>query len=357
MRRLCRRRVARVVSKTMQKIYTPEHILFLEKNIKGRSFADLTKLFNRRFRLSVTCSSLKNFCHKNGFKSGFRPKIGWCWNKKYLPVHCRWLKKNVPGHHYSEILPAFNQRFGFSITDHNLASLCKRLGIQTGFSGCFQKGHVTHNKGKKGYCSPGSEKGWFRPGHSGYKKNVRAVGSERITVDGYVEVKVSDKPQVTQRLWRMKHVVIWEREHGPVPKGHVVVFLDKNKMNFALDNLYMVSRQVHSIMCHMNWYTENKKITSAYLATALNMNAVANLKRKSFDIVKNKKMVIISNTGSKYVIAEIIDKKGKKKYVAVRKTKNGLCRMYSKKIKQKATIEEAQRDLYDYALHRGWQRI
>lgn len=42
--------------------------------------------------------------------------------------------------------------------------------------------------------------------------------------------------------WRMKHILIWEKEHGPVPKTHSVLFLDQNKGNFSLDNLKLVSK-------------------------------------------------------------------------------------------------------------------
>jgi len=343
----------------MRKIYTPQRIMFLKQNVKGRSMADLTKLFNRRFRLSATATAIKACCGKHGLKSGFKPRPTW--NVKYLPKHIRWLEKNIPGHHYADVLPVFNKRFGFSLTVIHLASLCKRVGIQTGFTGYFPKGNVPVNKGKKGYYFAGSEKGWFRPGHPGYKYKERPVGSERITVDGYVEVKISDKPTSTnrerQRRWRMKHVVIWERENGPLPKGHCIIFLDKNKMNFALDNLFLVSRQVHSVMCHMNWYTDDKKTTSAYLAIAMNTNATQELKRKTFDMVKNKKLVVLSRSGTKYVIAEIIVR-GQKKYCGVRKDKNGeLHRMVSPKIKARATKKEAEKDLQEYAKMRGWQRI
>lgn len=46
----------------------------------------------------------------------------------------------------------------------NFNALCKRKGWLTGRTGQFFKGQVSHNAGKKGFCPPGSEKGWFKAG-------------------------------------------------------------------------------------------------------------------------------------------------------------------------------------------------
>jgi len=40
----------------------------------------------------------------------------------------------------------------------------------------------------------------------------------------------------------MVHVLIWQEAHGPVPKGHIIVFRDGNLENLSLDNLECISR-------------------------------------------------------------------------------------------------------------------
>ena len=57
------------------------------------------------------------------------------------------------------------------------------------------------------------------------------VGDERLGSKGFIEVKVSAK------RWRPKHIVVWEKSHGPLPKTHVLYFADGDKFNFDLDNL------------------------------------------------------------------------------------------------------------------------
>lgn len=57
------------------------------------------------------------------------------------------------------------------------------------------------------------------------------IGDERVGSKGLVEVKVS------ANRWRLKHIVIWEEAHGPLPKTHVLYFVDGDRFNFDLANL------------------------------------------------------------------------------------------------------------------------
>jgi hypothetical protein len=101
----------------------------------------------------------------------------------------------------------------------------------------FKKGHIPETKGKK-MPSEVYEKirhTMFAKGH--VPTNHKPVGSERVSVDGYVEVKVAEPNK-----WRLKHRLVWEEAHGPIPPGHNIQFRDGNRQNLSLDNLYMISR-------------------------------------------------------------------------------------------------------------------
>lgn len=127
-----------------------------------------------------------------------------------------------------------NEQFELSLSEKQISSYIKNHHIYTGRTGYFPKGHMPFNKGTH-IKNPGSEKTQFKPGHT--PVNFRPVGSERTNVDGYVEVKVKDP-----KTWRMKHVIVWESENGPVPKGHTIIFGDGNRKNFSPDNLILVTR-------------------------------------------------------------------------------------------------------------------
>ena len=84
----------------------------------------------------------------------------------------------------------------------------------------------------------------FKPGDEPAKGRAIPIGTERVSKDGYIEVKTSrlSDRQNANKCWKPKHRLIWEAEHGPAPRGHIVVFLDGDKTNCSLDNLACISR-------------------------------------------------------------------------------------------------------------------
>jgi hypothetical protein len=77
--------------------YTPEEIRFVKKNIRGRSYVEMTKLFNERFRLRITLKQMETLMYKHGLRNGigsFRPghvpankgKTRPGWQGNYKPV-------------------------------------------------------------------------------------------------------------------------------------------------------------------------------------------------------------------------------------------------------------------------------
>ena len=101
----------------------------------------------------------------------------------------------------------------------------------------FKPGTVPPNKGKKmsseiyAKCAPTM----FKKGRTSLNK--RPVGSERVNKDGYIEIKIMEPSR-----WSLKHRVVWEHNHGPIPKGCNIQFKDGNLRNCSIDNLYLISR-------------------------------------------------------------------------------------------------------------------
>lgn len=108
----------------------------------------------------------------------------------------------------------------------------------------FAKGLTPWNAGKRGWQAGGrSVQTQFKAGQrtGAASRNHRPVGSELETKDGIVLRKVSDTGD-RRTDWRPVHVLLWESAHGPVPAGHIVVFADRNRRNFTLSNLELVTR-------------------------------------------------------------------------------------------------------------------
>jgi hypothetical protein len=98
----------------------------------------------------------------------------------------------------------------------------------------FKKGMTSWNKGTKGVMMGGVET-QFKKGQNPH--NTKPIGY-RSYRDGYLVEKV-------ETGFKFVHVLMWEAENGPVPKGLFVVFKDRNKANITLDNLELIDRHEH----------------------------------------------------------------------------------------------------------------
>lgn len=105
-----------------------------------------------------------------------------------------------------------------------------------------QKGSIPTNKGQKmskeRYAK--SAPTMFKKGNRTGAANINyvPVGHESWRAD-YMYVKVAEKK------WVQKHRLLWEKHHGPIPAGHLVVFRDGNPHNIRLDNLELITKKEH----------------------------------------------------------------------------------------------------------------
>ena len=103
----------------------------------------------------------------------------------------------------------------------------------------FKPGHQSWNKGMKGLDLSGGKGSRFKPGEK--PKNWKPVGSERMS-KGFLQRKMTDTGY-PPRDWVPVHHLVWAEHYGPIPVGHVVVFRDGDRRNFALGNLALITRR------------------------------------------------------------------------------------------------------------------
>lgn len=174
----------------------------------------------------------------------------------YTDEEREFFEEYVPGHSYKEIQSAFTEKFGWDITIGQVNSYIGNHHLNTGRTGRFEKGQAAHNKGQK-MPKEVYEKAkytMFSKGHT--PANHKPVGSERVNVDGYIEIKVEEP-----RKWRLKHNVIWEQHNGKIPKNCVVIFLDGDKSNVSVENLKLIKRSELLIMNRYNLYGPDAEST------------------------------------------------------------------------------------------------
>ncbi|WXL23953.1 HNH endonuclease [Ectopseudomonas mendocina] len=132
-------------------------------------------------------------------------------------------------------------------TSGSIFNRVQKLGLKRSdeykqLSGCgrFKKGGAPWNAGMKGWNAGGKSKDTqFKPGN--VSSTWRPIGAERVSKDGILYRKVADTRN-KKVDWRPVHELIWEEHHGPIPEGNFVIFIDRNRSNFAIENLLAVLR-------------------------------------------------------------------------------------------------------------------
>lgn len=161
----------------------------------------------------------------------------------YTEAMLDWVRANQAAITRAKLTDLFNAKFGMDLGKGTLAALCNRKGWKSNHSGRIEKGAIPWNKNKTGYMSANVTS--FKKGQT--PKNHRPVGSERITRDGYMEVKIKEP-----RTWRLKHIVVWEAKNGKLPSGHVIRLLDGDKTNCNIGNLLCISRGANATSNRLN---------------------------------------------------------------------------------------------------------
>lgn len=186
--------------------------------------------------------------------------------KFWTPTDLENLKTHYPDNRTADLLPMFPGRTTVSINSaafvydlkkseaYHAKGLGGRIskGSRNSIGSEFRKGMVPHNKGKKitewmsAENIENSKKGCFKKGNISH--NTLPIGSERITKDGYIEVKVrhSDNLQHNNN-YEFKHRVLWQYHNGPIPEGMIVIIKTGNKTNFTINDLEMITKRENVI--------------------------------------------------------------------------------------------------------------
>ena len=164
---------------------------------------------------------------------------------RYTAEEKAFLRSFIPGHFSCEVQRAFEEKFGHSITCSQIKCFKGNNKVRSGIDTRFKKGTVPPNKGKKMSAEQyaKSSRTMFKKG--GIPQNYRPVGSERVNVDGYIEIKIADPSK-----WELKHRFVWEESNGKIPAGMNLIFKDNNPLNIKLDNLMLVTRAENMIINH-----------------------------------------------------------------------------------------------------------
>ena len=159
----------------------------------------------------------------------------------WTPEEDELLRKLAPGRTIYEISEEL-KKLGVCRTPAQVQNRKKDRGITSG--------HVSRTTEK-------SRATQFKTGNLPH--NTKPIGYERLSRDGYIEVKVKMRPSKPKCNGNFvpKHKLVWEAANGPVPEGCVITFKDGNKQNVALENLACITKKQNAVLNHAHIRCDN----------------------------------------------------------------------------------------------------
>lgn len=223
---------------------TPEECAWLAERYPDMGNGELLAAFRDCFGWELSSTGLTSWASDQGLRKRGR-EVTWCRHPEYDDF----LRSYVPGHTEGEIIGAFRERFGVTLTNAQVGNAKSRLGLKSGTTGGrFQPGHTPANKGKTWDELGIPEEARERMRKTQYKAGnlpwtTREVGEERVTKDGYIEVHVAQhRRERANDQWVLKQRLVWEQANGRrLRPGEVVLFADGDKRNFDPENLVAVT--------------------------------------------------------------------------------------------------------------------
>lgn len=271
--------------------YPAEVEEYIRANVKGVSAKDLAEMVTENTGYPMTAEQIRSYKKNHKLKSGgVRGQIG---DSKYPKGMREYVREIAPGRSNEETARLVNEKFGEgTVTREQIVAYKKNHHISSGLTGQFQKGQASWTKGRpmSEWMSPegiaSCSRTMFKKG--GKPATEKPIGSITKSSDGYLWIKVSDKSHIQRENWRQLHRVVWEENHGPVPDGTNIIFLDGNRENVSIENLAAVTKAEHLEMVRDGLRFTESELTESGIALA-KLRVAAKAKKKNAHNTKEQR--------------------------------------------------------------------
>lgn len=227
----------------MSQRYPPEVHAFIRDNVKGRTARELAEMTNAALGTNFTHKTMKSYKANHGLNSEtLRGLPKGSYSAVFPKEVSEYIFQHYEGIGPKQMTQMVNDEFGCEYRHSQVSAFYKNRHLNSGLTGRYEKGNVPANKGKKGICYPGSEKGHFRKGNK--PVNTMPIGTVVKKTDGYYWEKIGPG----KLEWKQLHILLWERAGRQIPEGHLLIFKDGNKENCTLENLMLISRAENGVM-------------------------------------------------------------------------------------------------------------
>lgn len=158
------------------------------------------------------------------------------------------------------LVPIMQEKFHCMFTKHSIFLRARKLGLRVRES----KRHRIFQSGvSNAYLSD-------------------PIGTEKDT-GRHILVKISDKlNKYSSMNWKQKHRLVWEEAHGPIPKGNIIIFVDRDYHNCDLSNLRCIPRKYVTMMTQggHNYFNDGPEMIDAGIAWCDLHYAIKEMKEK-----------------------------------------------------------------------------
>ena len=210
--------------------------------------AEIAEILSREFRWSFTAAAIKSRGSVIGLVSVGRLPCVW------TPEADARLRRLVKTHTYDECAKILNDE-GYNFSARAIKSHVFVLGIRRPENvGQFQPGHTSGCVKRPGWRNstsfaqrPQATREDYRRGN--LPMNVVPLGTVKVRESPrkgkpvmYVKIDAPNPYTNAWGAWVQLSRHTWKQAHGPIPSGHVIMYLDGDTLNCDLDNLVMLTR-------------------------------------------------------------------------------------------------------------------
>lgn len=211
--------------------YTQVELDFIKAHadLRPRQLADL---FNRTFGRYAEPKRMSQWLRRMGVEPNLRRE------HKYSDEQREWLAENAATMSERELTATFNARYGTSVNNNALRAYVKRfIGVKR-----TKEAAIAHRSAAQRRYHAGDISVQTRGGHK-----VKVIMTE---TDG-------------RRKWVPYGRFMWEHEHGYLPDGWSVIYLNGDGTDCRPENLYAIGPDVMALMARNQWFNGNPDVTLA----------------------------------------------------------------------------------------------
>lgn len=246
----------------MSRWATDEVINYIRKLSDDYTAEEIAKKVSEKIKRNITKWQVQGVRQRNNIKSNY--------GRLLTEEQHKFLLKNYKGIGNLELATLMNETFGLELTALQINGYKANRGLDSGMTGHFEKGRTPFNKGMKQeeYMS---KEVIERTKATRFKKgqkpiNLEPLGTERVSVDGYVFIKAREG---RENNYVPKHRYVWEKHYGEeLSADEALVFLDRDKTNCSIENLRKIRRADLARLNQNKLLTDDPELNEAALVTA-----------------------------------------------------------------------------------------